>query len=77
LGITPVAIVLLWITFIPGWQIGLRASLICIGITGVEHAIKIKIQRNRPFIELPKIAMHQPDQPHDYAYPSGDAMRVW
>ena len=77
LGTTPVTVLLLAITFIPGWQIGLRLSLTYIGIAIIERIIKSRLQRERPFHQVPETKLHQPNPPKDPSHPSGDAMRVW
>ena len=77
LGTTPVAVVILAIMFIPGWQIGLIAAVAYTIIAIAEPNIKLRMNRIRPFNALPQIDMHQLKEPHDTSHPSGDAMRVW
>jgi membrane-associated phospholipid phosphatase len=77
LGTTPVAVLLLAITFIPGWQTGLKLSFFYIGIAIIERIIKLSFKRERPFRQVLDIKMHQPNSPKDPSHPSGDAMRVW
>ena len=77
LGTTPVAIVLIAITFIPGWKVGILAAFVYIVIAIVERIIKHKINRPRPFETLNNLEIGQPFKPEDPSHPSGDAMRVW
>jgi len=77
LGTTPPAVILIAMTWIPGWHYGLLSSLIYLGVAFIERSIKIKTKRLRPFLNLSNIAMSQPNPPRDSSHPSGDAMRVW
>ena len=77
LGTTPVAILLLLILYIPGWQIGLAATLAYLCAALSERGIKLKMQRPRPFESLPNVRMGQLKPPHDPSHPSGDSLRVW
>jgi len=77
LGTTPVALVFLVMTFIPGFQTGFLATLVYLCVTATERILKMKIRRSRPFEKHSATVMSQPSQPHDPSHPSGDAMRVW
>jgi len=77
LGTTPVAVILLLILYIPGWQVGFAATLGYILAALLERAIKMQFQRPRPFTALEDVQMRQPNQPHDPSHPSGDTLRVW
>jgi undecaprenyl-diphosphatase len=77
LGTTPTAIVLISMTFIPAWQMGVLVTLTYICAAVFESIIKIKLSRDRPFASLTGISMNQPIYPLDPSFPSGDAMRVW
>ena len=77
LGTTPVAILLILILFIPGWQIGLVVTIIYALAAAIESGIKRQMRRPRPFESLPHVRMHQPKRPHDPSHPSGDTVRVW
>jgi undecaprenyl-diphosphatase len=77
LGTTPVAVVLIAMTFIINTQIGLVTTVIFALATVLERLIKLKFRRIRPFEALPGVTMYQPKSPHDPSHPSGDALRVW
>jgi membrane-associated phospholipid phosphatase len=77
LGSTPVALVLVCMTFIQGWQEGTIIAIAFAGISTIERAAKLKLDRTRPFNDSPEIELMQPTYPSDPSHPSGDAMRVW
>ena len=77
LGTTPVAILLISITYLVSWQAGLIVTLVYCFVAIIEHTIKLKLNRKRPFQTLPDTIMSQPKSPADPSHPSGDAMRVW
>jgi membrane-associated phospholipid phosphatase len=77
LGTTPTAIVLISMTFIPAWQMGVLVTVVYICAAILESGIKIILSRARPFTSLAGISMNQPKRPRDPSFPSGDAMRVW
>jgi membrane-associated phospholipid phosphatase len=55
-----------------GW-----ATLFYLMIAFAERFIKLSLKRQRPFSQMPEVAMRQPRQPFDPSFPSGDAMRLW
>jgi undecaprenyl-diphosphatase len=77
LGTTPVTLLLLWMIYAMGLETGLPATLIFFGSAAIERIVKLTAQRRRPFDQFPDVEVVQPVRPHDPAYPSGDAMRVW
>ncbi|MCJ7703058.1 MAG: phosphatase PAP2 family protein [Anaerolineales bacterium] len=77
LGTTPVALVLLAMTFIPGTRTGFLTTLVYFSLAATERMLKMKIKRSRPFEKHQATVMSQPSRPHDPSHPSGDAMRVW
>ena len=76
LGTTPVAIVIIAMTFLNGSKGGIIVLLTYISILIFENVIKRNIKRKRPFIVLSNIVLTQPTRPKDSSFPSGDAMRV-
>jgi undecaprenyl-diphosphatase len=76
LGTTPVAVVLIAMTFIVNYQVGIAVTLAFIAIVVAERFVKLKMVRLRPFNALSNAAMNQPTHPKDPSFPSGDAMRV-
>jgi undecaprenyl-diphosphatase len=77
LGTTPVAVVLIAMTFIISIQIGLVTTVVFALATVLERTVKMKFRRPRPFGALSDVTMYQPRQPRDPSHPSGDALRVW
>jgi membrane-associated phospholipid phosphatase len=77
LGSTPVALILVCMAFIQGWQEGTIIAITFVAISTIERAAKIKIDRTRPFIDHTEIELLQPTTPSDPSHPSGDAMRAW
>jgi len=77
IGTTPVAIILIFITYYRSWQIGLFVTLLYLASAVLERTIKLIRKRVRPFTASPNIKLHQPTVPNDPSHPSGDAMRVW
>ena len=77
LGTTPVAILLIAMTFLQGSRTGWLFSL-AYGLAAVgERIIKMRMQRLRPFQARVGVQMGQPSRPGDPSHPSGDAMRAW
>jgi undecaprenyl-diphosphatase len=76
LGTTPVAVVIIAMTFLNGFRGGMIVLLTYISILILENIIKRNIPRKRPFIALSNTILTQPIQPKDSSFPSGDAMRV-
>ncbi|MEA3362168.1 MAG: phosphatase PAP2 family protein [Thermodesulfobacteriota bacterium] len=76
-GKSPALIALLIITFLFDRQNGAMIILFYLLIACSERGLKLALKRQRPFSLLGDIEMHQPRQPYDPSYPSGDAMRVW
>ena len=77
LGTTPVALVLVSLTYIPDRWFGILTTLIYFSIAAIERIAKLKLNRPRPFQSLPDLVIGQPAHPGDPSHPSGDAMRVW
>lgn len=76
LGTTPVAIVLIAMTFLNGVQVGLLILMVYMTVLLTENILKRIIGRDRPFIKLSNALLTQPTRPKDPSFPSGDAMRV-
>jgi len=77
LGTTPVAVILIAMTFIAGTRIGLTTTIVFALAAVLERMVKIIFRRPRPFEALSDVKMYQPRQPTDPSHPSGDALRVW
>jgi membrane-associated phospholipid phosphatase len=77
LGSTPVALVIICMAFIQGWQEGTIIAITFAAISTIERAVKLKLDRNRPFYDHSEIELIQPTYPSDPSHPSGDVMRVW
>jgi undecaprenyl-diphosphatase len=76
LGTTPVAAVLIAMTFIVNFHVGTIVTLVFSGISIIESFIKRKIGRGRPFNAINDVKIFQPSPPTDASFPSGDAMRI-
>ena len=76
LGTTPVAVVMIAMTFIVDFQVGFAVTLVFIAIVIIERLVKTKMVRLRPFITFSNAVMNQPTHPKDPSFPSGDAMRI-
>ena len=77
LGTVPVTITLILVIFIASWQTGIIVSLVYLLAAILEHVVKRKVDRRRPFELIPDVIMCQPKKPSDPSHPSGDAMRAW
>lgn len=76
-GKSPALIVLILFLLLLNRQTG-GWALLCYCLIAVgERAMKMVLKRQRPFSQLADVDMHQPSEPHDPSYPSGDAMRLW
>jgi len=76
-GKSPALIVILLSLILLNRQTGGWALLFYCVIAVAERAMKMVLKRQRPFSQLADVDMHQPSEPHDPSYPSGDAMRLW
>jgi membrane-associated phospholipid phosphatase len=76
LGTTPIAVVLIAMTFIVVFQVGITVTLGFTCLVIIERLVKRKIGRGRPFNALANVTIDQPTHPTDPSFPSGDAMRV-
>ncbi|MFN2282597.1 MAG: phosphatase PAP2 family protein [Anaerolineales bacterium] len=76
-GLTTFALTALVLLTAVNWKIGLVALSIFSITVGIERLVKAAFNRQRPFQEIPQIAMLQPREPHDPSYPSGDVLRIW
>jgi membrane-associated phospholipid phosphatase len=70
-------IALLFLMFCCARQSAGWATLFYLMIAFAERSMKSSLKRQRPFSQMPDVAMLQPRQPFDPSYPSGDAMRLW
>lgn len=77
LGTTAFTLLALLLMFFLDYRAGLPAAVIYFGAVACERSIKAALKRSRPFEALPGIAVHQPRQPADPSFPSGDTLRVW
>jgi membrane-associated phospholipid phosphatase len=77
LGTTPVASVLVAMTYLSSTRTGVITTAAGLAISIVERAIKQKLNRERPFRHLPGTINTQPVPPRNPSHPSGDAMRAW
>jgi undecaprenyl-diphosphatase len=46
-------------------------------MSATERLIKLKLKRNRPFIDMDYTILRQKNKPKDGSFPSGDASRIW
>lgn len=69
-------IILLLLTAIK-WKLGLVALAVFGVLAALERAIKLIIDRPRPYSSEEDIKMLQPQQPSDPSFPSGDVLRIW
>lgn len=69
-------IILLLLTAIK-WKLGLAALAVFGVLAALERAIKLIIDRPRPYSSEEDIKMLQPQQPSDPSFPSGDVLRIW
>lgn len=76
-GRTSFALVILLLLTGFDWRLG-AVALGIFGITaGLERAIKVFMDRSRPFRVHQEVESLQPLEPLDPSFPSGDALRIW
>lgn len=77
LGTTPVAVLMIAMTYLPSLRTGLITTITFFILSIGEGIIKKGFNRPRPFLFLSDIQGKQPVHPKDASFPSGDAMRSW
>jgi membrane-associated phospholipid phosphatase len=76
-GRTSFTLIMLVLLSCVNWKMGGLAAGIFLIIIGIEYLIKTLYTRIRPYAALGNISMHQPTEPKDSSFPSGDTMRAW
>lgn len=76
LGTTPVATLIIVMTYISSIRSGTIVSVVFLFSLILERIIKLKLRRKRPFETISGVNPSQPVLPNDPSYPSGDALRI-